>query len=98
MSKMAKLNSQSRINRAWSRYYLKVTITKNGWRTEPKWTKCHPMTGREMNRALYQNGLWWKMAGYGKGWTKPYETPKLDKNKKYVIAERYGYIWIEQAK
>ena len=98
MSKMAKLNSQSRINRAWTKPFVQITTTESGWTTEEKWTKCYPMTGREMNRALYQNGLWWTLAGYGRGWVKPYETPKLDLNKKYVIAERFGFIQIKEVK
>lgn len=94
----AKQNSVSRINRAWSRQITTESFkTETGWKLKERWTKAHPMTGREMNRALYQNGLFWTLAGYGRGWRNPYHTPKLDRNKKYIIAcDLWGYLEVRE--
>lgn len=54
-----------------------------------------PMTGKEMNRALYQCGLYWKLNQYGKGWTF-LESPVFNPNSKYAILDECGALRIER--
>lgn len=56
-----------------------------------------PMSGKEMNRALYQCGLYWKLDQYGKGWTF-LETPMFNPKGKYAILDECGALRIERVR
>ena len=56
-----------------------------------------PMSGKEMNRALYQYGLYWKLDQYGRGWTF-LETPIFNPKGQYAILDECGALRIERVK
>ena len=55
------------------------------------------MSGKEMNRALYQYGLYWKLDQYGRGWTF-LETPIFNPKGQYAILDERGALRIERVK
>ena len=96
MSKKSYKNANSRLNKAWSR--VEEIHDSEGFYIGEKYTPAKkPLTGRQMNRILYQEGLYWKLRRYGRGWTTN-QTPYLYPTHRYVIREDYGFIRVQQVK
>ena len=96
MSKKSYKNANSRLSKAWSK--VEAVHDREGFYVGEKYTPAKkPLTGRQMNRILYQEGLYWKLRWYGRGWTTN-QMPYLYPTHRYVIREDFGFIRVQQVK
>ena len=96
MSKKSYKNANSRLSKAWSK--VEAIHDSEGFYIGEKYTPAKkPLTGRQMNRILYQEGLYWKLRWYGRGWTTN-QMPYLYPTHRYVIRDDFGFIRVQQVK
>ena len=98
MDKKAIKRAETRLGKAHS--HMTETVKCDGYKVylDHKYIPAKkPMSGKEMNRALYQYGLYWKINQYGRGWTS-LETPVFNPKGKYAILVENCAFRIERVK